>query len=202
MEVKFFSMPQSIKPVTDFIQENGGTLVRTEILAGRFNECVARDIGMMVVQRSIAEVFRAHAAVLTWDGAFDITDFVVINDEEIKITKEPVPGEAAHRAHDLHRIGFIYMPFFTENGRMALYFSVLHHDLINAGENDIMEEWFREYILYHTALRPSPARYSLCDWSASDVPKIWCCRFCNPSVFSWKACLLPGLEESCSAKYR
>jgi hypothetical protein len=153
----------SIKQVPEFIRENGGTLAMSVTVADTESECIATDIGMMIVQRSAAEVFRAHGKDFTWNGNFEITDFVVVNDDEIRMTKIPVPGEPAQKANDWHRIGSLLMPLFIHRGRMALYFHVLTEDLKTASESDVSEDWFREYVLGHAALRPSSVRYDLID---------------------------------------
>ena len=62
-------------------------------------------------------MFCAHKKDLTWDEDFDITDMVVVNDD--------ITGKSAQQAHVWHKIVSIFMPMFTQNGKMALYFLVL-----------------------------------------------------------------------------
>jgi len=145
------------------VTEGGGTLATSVTLAGSITGSVALDAGIMIVQRSAAELFRAHKEGLTWDEDFDTTDMLVVNDDEIRITMTPVPGKPAQQAHDLHKLGSIFMPKFIHNGKMALYFSVLAKDLRNTSEGEVTEDWYREYIIGHTTLRPSIVRYNLID---------------------------------------
>lgn len=153
--------------------DNAGKLVMTEALAGNVRECIATDMGMILVQRSAAEVFRAHALGLTWGGGFGLKDMVLLNDEEVRIIKPPVPGGSADKVKDVHQIGILFMPSFWKDGKMALYFNVLENDLRNVNENDVTEDWFIEYILGHPGLRPSMIRYNLLDGAHQS-----CKKFC------------------------
>ena len=94
----------SIKKVSEFVTEGGGTLATSVTLAGSITGSVALDAGIMIVQRSAAELFCAHKEGLTWDEDFDTTDMLVVNDDEIRITMTPVPGKPAQQAHDLHKL--------------------------------------------------------------------------------------------------
>ncbi|WVZ78487.1 hypothetical protein U9M48_026191 [Paspalum notatum var. saurae] len=125
LEIIFMSMPQSIKKLTDFINANGGKLVRTEILAGNREECVALDLGMMLFQSCAAEVFRAHKLGLSWDGDLDPEDIVVINEDEVRITKIPMPGNGSKKVRDVRKVGDLFMPKFVKGEKTALYFTIL-----------------------------------------------------------------------------
>ena len=111
----------SIKPLSD--SRNGSFGSIESIFSGAFTLCVASDYGMRLVHSCMVEVLNSHVKDLTWNGEFSLNDTVVVNGNECRIIKKPVPGESHHRAKDLHRIGEIFMPMFKYNGQMALYFA-------------------------------------------------------------------------------
>ncbi|CAD6204351.1 unnamed protein product [Miscanthus lutarioriparius] len=158
MKITFHTMPLSIE---DFLREHGSLISIKSIFGGSFKLCVAHDIGMVLVHGFLEEIFSNHRKCRTWNGGFNISDMVVVNSTECRITKKSTRGGSHCTAKDLHRIGEIFMPMFSCNRGMALYFDVLQKDLSMASENEVKEEWFWEYLLSHPALKQSMARYYL-----------------------------------------
>ena len=150
----------SIKPLSDFLAEHGSLTTIKPIFGGSFELCVAHDNVIMLVHGFLAEIFNSHSEGFTWNGRFSITDMVMVNHTKCRITKMPVRGESC-RAEDLRQFGMIFMQMFSCNREKPLYFVELEKDLCMASEEEVKEEWFREYLLSHPALKRSMARYDL-----------------------------------------
>ncbi|CAN6162692.1 unnamed protein product [Urochloa humidicola] len=161
MKITFCAMPMSVKPVEDFLQECGPLISIKSIFGGSFKLCAAHDIGMVLVHGFLQEIYSNHIKNLTWNGVFSMSDMVVVNSTECRITKKSARGGSHCTAKDLQRIGEIFMPWFRCNEGMALYFDVLQEDLSMVGEDEVKEEGFWEYLLSHLALKQSMARYYL-----------------------------------------
>ncbi|KAG2614271.1 uncharacterized protein LOC120704511 isoform X4 [Panicum virgatum] len=158
--VTFYKMPDSIKPLSDFLAEHGSLTTIKPIFGGSFELCVAHDNVIMLVHGFLVEIFNSHSEGFTWNGRFSITDMVMVNHTKCRITKMPVRGEYC-RAEDLRQFGMIFMQMFSCNREKPLYFVELEKDLCMASEEEVKEEWFREYLLSHPALKRSMTRYHL-----------------------------------------
>lgn len=150
----------SIRPLKDFIREQP-LASNKSIFGGSFQLRIANDIGMMLVDGFLTEVYNRHLQGLTWNGGFSLSDMAVVNSTQCMITKEPMRDESHCIAEDLRKIGDIFMPMFNCRGEMALYFDVLEQDLKGANKNLVKQEWFWEYLLAHPALKQPLARRHL-----------------------------------------